>query len=309
VSGTFYTSLSPAAHNQSESSLSNHSSASDRRKMLIVRGCIALALALLIGWVLNSNGTDPYTVKYYFESLFSVPTFEQANVSGFRINHGPVSFWVNPSTKPIQLKADRSFQTIDALSGGLTKDPGIMVLGKYEPWMTHCFYQPADCFLTDPNGDVWVYTDDKLSRAFVIGYSSGKCHHLLWSALKWAKIFKLSGKYLTHAEQYDRGNRLYYEFMSPGEPAVLEDGCCFKEIDPRSYFLEFPPRLKESMRRSMIWGDIKTGTGKSWITKYYLGHLSAPSAADIYVYANENLTHVFVIVESKAKIPEADNAR
>lgn len=291
--------------------LSNFS-VSARTKTLIGRGCVVSVLALLIGWVFNLNWADPYTVKYYFESLFSVPTFEQANVSGFRINHGPVSFSVNSPTKPLQLKADRSFQTIDALSGGLTKDSGIMALGKYEPWMTRCFYQPADCFLTDPDGDIWVYTDDKLSRAFVIGYSSGECHHLpSWSAPKWEKIFKLSGKYMSYGEHYYRGNRLYYEFMSPGEPAVLEDGCCFKEIDPSSRSLEFPPRLKESIRRSMTWGDIKTGKGKSWITKYYLGHLLVPQAADIYIYANENLTHVFVIVDSKAKdkMHEADKGR
>lgn len=277
----------------------------DVRDILAIGGCIGvivITLVLIISAVLNLNWADPYTVKWDYESLFNSPAFEQVRVSGFRTGHRQVSFRVSSSTRPLQLRLDRSFKAINPLSGVLTKDAPIMSLWKYEPYMTHCYYQSADDFLTCPNGDTWVYTDDKLSKAFVVeqGHAGLNEWDSFFSKLKLSSIFKLSGKYITHTERYCRGNRLYYEFMSPGEPAALQESCHFQEIDPRSIALEFPPRLKASIRRSMIWGDIKTGMGRSWITKYYHGHCSLPPAADIYVYANDNLTHGFVIVESKA---------
>jgi hypothetical protein len=214
------------------------------------------------------------------ESIFSTPadqiSFSSDSFPGV-CNHGKIDFRASVSHGELALQQDRSFRLVDIDSGRLHKNR--------EPWMKRCYFQPEDPYLPGLNGDIWVYTDDQLSRARVIGFCSA---HAQIDTMRpeFVKIFDSPFEELNFGDYYRKDNKIYFHVYSPRVPFKLKEGCDFKVIDLASTnaAVTFPPRQKKA----------------PWMTRCY--HYLKPAtktepAEDFWIFLDDKSIETFVIAQ------------
>lgn len=196
-------------------------------------------------------------------------------------NHGKLDFEATSKGGSLVLRTDRSIRPIDLDSGKLGKNR--------DAWMTRCYFQPQDGFLPGVNGDLWIYTDDQLTRARVVG----ECHaqgDISTMRPEFAKIFDTPFDGLNFGDYYRRGNKFYFHVYSPVNPFKLKQGCTFQDIDLKTtdVVTQFPPRQQK----------------ENWMARCYHYQKAATKtepAEEFWIFLDEQSIETFVIGQYLSK--------
>jgi hypothetical protein len=222
--------------------------------------------------------------KKICESLFVTPAdrikFTSDHFPG-TCNHGNLDCTVSATNGSLAFRTDRSIRLIDIDSGKLGKDR--------KHWMKQCYFQPADPYLTGTNGNLWVYTDDQLTRARLVGECSASAD-ISTMRPEFAKIFDTPFDVLNFGDYYRRDNKFYFHVYSPVNPFKLKLGCTFQNIDLKTTDVttQFPPRQHK----------------ENWMTRCYYYHKAATkteAAEAFWIFLDEQSIETFVIGQYLSK--------
>jgi hypothetical protein len=238
--------------------------------------CVASIVAFTSKILSEVRATAKQHAKQDFDSLFSKPPFQAVEISDDTHSHGRNWFRVGSLSAPLVLQPGRSIREVGIHSG---------ILGqKTDSWMTRCYYQPHDAYLTGMNGDNWIYTDDNFSRAFVTGLDTfEESRETLYP--EFSRIFKTTSNNVNLPDYYHHGKTIYFEVWSPEEPLLLKEGQYFQSIDPQACKAEFPPRQRK----------------EAWMTRCYYAPPDSMFGEAIWIFMNDSSRHAFVMANLRGQ--------
>jgi hypothetical protein len=245
-------------------------------KQVAIAICIwAAIIAFMLGSVYVETAPQR---KEALVSIFSTPPDEidfSSDAFPGACNHGSIDFLATAKYGKLALRSDRTYREIDITSGQLGKN--------FDSWAKHCYFQAGDPYLTGINGDLWIYTDDRLSRAHVVGHCRAYAN-IATMRQEFEKIFDYPFDALNFGEDYQRDNRFYFHVYAPMNTFRFKEGCELKSLDlnKSSPPIDFPPRQRK----------------EPWMTKCY--HLVMPAAAktpreQFWIFLDDKSIETFVI--------------